>query len=128
AVAAAQQPSQQQLALTGSSASERATHSGRVGGDGFEAAFELVPGDVGSVMILDQNVPFVHRPVHAATNALTTVHHAYPARRASECISAGIDRIGQDVVHNVVGWQAPHDAVCLAPARLGGQFDPFVSE
>ena len=73
AVAAAQQPSQQQLALTGSSASERAADAGCVVGDGFEVAFELVPGDVGSVMILDQNVPFVHRPVHATTNALATV-------------------------------------------------------
>jgi len=42
------------LALTGSSASERAAHAGRVVGDGFEVAFELVPGDVGGVMILDQ--------------------------------------------------------------------------
>jgi len=31
-------------------------------------------------------------------------------------------------VHNVVGRQAPHDAVRLAPARCGGQFDSFVSD
>ena len=79
-------------------------------------------------MILDQNVPFTHRPVHATTNALAAVHHADPARRAPEGISAGINRIGQDVVDDVVGWQAPHDAMCLAPARFGGQFNPFVSE
>jgi hypothetical protein len=58
-------------------------------GDCFEVTFELVPGDVGGVMILDQNVPFVHRPVHATTNALATVDYADPARRASECICAG---------------------------------------
>ena len=39
----------------------------------------------------------------------------------ADTVSAGINRIGQDVVHDVVGWQAPHDAVCLAPARFGGQ-------
>src|ERR1700746_1365657 len=70
-VAAAQKSRQQQFAFTGCSASERAAHAGRVVGDCFEVAFELVPGDVGGVMILDQNVPLVHRPVHATTNALT---------------------------------------------------------
>ena len=79
-------------------------------------------------MVLDQNVPFIDRPAHATTNALATFHHADPARRAPECIGAGINRIGQDVVHDVVGRQAPHDAVRLAPPRFGGQFDPFVSD
>ena len=128
AVAAAQQSRQQQLAFTGCTTRERTAHAGRVVCDCLEVAFELVPGDVGRVMILDQNVPFSHRSVHAATNALATVHHAHPARRAPECVGAGIDRIGQDVVHDVVGRQAPHDAMCFTPARFGGQFDPFVSE
>ena len=128
AVAAAQQSRQQQLAFTGCATRERAAHAGRVVGDRLEVAFELVPGDVGRVMILDQNVPFGHRSVHATTNALATVHHAHPARRAPECIGASIDRIGQDVVHDVVGRQSPHDAMRLTPAGFGGQLDPFVSQ
>ena len=51
-MAAAQKPRQQQLAFTGRPASERAAHAGRIVGDCFEVAFELVPGDVGGVMIL----------------------------------------------------------------------------
>jgi hypothetical protein len=57
AVATAQKPRQQQFAFTGCSASERAAHAGCIVGDCFEIAFELVPADVGGVMILDQNVP-----------------------------------------------------------------------
>ena len=75
-------------------------------------------------MILDQNVPFVHRPMHATPDTLATFHHADPARRAPECIGAGIDRIGQDVVHDVVGRQAPHDAVRLASRDLAGNSMP----
>src|ERR1700674_2331224 len=44
AVAAAQKPSQQQLAFAGCSARERAAHAGRVVGDCFEVAFELGKG------------------------------------------------------------------------------------
>src|SRR5208337_802229 len=84
--------------------------------------------DVGGMMVLDQDIPFIDRPVHATTNALAAVHHADPARRASERIGAGMDGIGQDAVHDVVGRQAPYDAVRLASPRFGGQFDPFVSD
>jgi hypothetical protein len=31
-------------------------------------------------------------------------------------------------VHDVVGRQAPHDAMCFTPAGFGGQLDPLVSE
>ena len=65
-------------------------------------------------MILDQNIPFGHRPLHATPDALASVLDADAARRAPERIGAGIDRIGQDVVHDVVGRQSPHDAVRLA--------------
>src|SRR5258705_8090730 len=36
--------------------------------------------------------------------------------------------IGQDVVHDVVGRQSPHDAVRLALARLDRQLDAFLSQ
>src|SRR5271157_1266715 len=76
---AAQKPRQQQFAFTGSSASQRAGHAGRIIGDCLEVAFELIPADVSLVMVLDQNVPFRHRPVHAAPDALAAVRHADPA-------------------------------------------------
>ena len=79
---------------------------------------ELVPGDVGRVVILDQNIPFGHGPVHTTPDALAAVLDAHPARRAPEGVGAGIDRIGQDVVHDVVGRQSPDDAVRLASGAI----------
>src|SRR4029077_8227910 len=93
-----------------------------------EVAFELIPADVGGVVIFNQHIPFIHRLVHATTNALATIHHGDQARRASVRISASVNWIDEDVVYDVVSRQAPHNAVCLTPARFGGQFDPFVSE
>jgi len=61
AVAAPQQSRQQQLAFTGCSASECAAHAGRIVGDYLEVALELVPGDVGRVVILDQRHPIRNR-------------------------------------------------------------------
>ena len=77
-----------------------------------------LPGDVALVLILEQNVPFGHRATHAAPDALATLLDAHLARRAPEGIGAGIDRVGQNVVHGVVGRQSPDDAAPLAVARL----------
>ena len=128
AMTAAQKPGQRQFAFAGRPASERAGHASRIISDCLEIAFEFFPADVSLVMILDQDVPFLYRPANATANALSAARHADPTCCASEGIGAGVDRIGQDVVHDVVGCQAPHDAVRFSPARFGGQFDPLVSE
>ena len=64
-------------------------------------------------MILDQNVPFVHRPVHATTNALATAHHADPARRASECIGISAPRHSR---WRSTAVSAPRHCRCLLAA------------
>lgn len=79
-------------------------------------------------MILDQNVPFGHRPMHATPDTLAPLLDAYLARRAPEGIGAGIDRIGQNVMHDIVGRQPPDDAARLAIARLHWQLDAFVAQ
>jgi hypothetical protein len=78
--------------------------------------------------MIHQNVPFGHRPMHAPPDTLAAVLNTHPARRSPESIGAGIDRIGQNVVHDIVGRQSPDDAARLAIARLDGQFDTFVTE
>ena len=65
-------------------------------------------------MILDQNIPFGHRPMHDTPHALAPVLDAYLARRAPEGIGAGIDRVSQNVVHDIVfseRWPADPAAV-----------------
>ena len=79
-------------------------------------------------MILDQNVPFGHRPMHAAPDTFAPLLHAHLARRAPEGIGASIDRIGQNVMHDIVGRQSPDDAARLAIARLHRQLDAFVAQ
>jgi hypothetical protein len=78
AVAAPQQSRQQQLAFTSCSASECAAHAGRIVGDYLEVALELVPGDVGRVVILDQDIPFGHGLLqHHAGYACVHLRHSH---------------------------------------------------
>jgi hypothetical protein len=39
-----------------------------------------------------------------------------------------LDRVGQNVVHDIVGRQSPDDAAGLAFARFHWQLDPFVAQ
>src|SRR3984957_20861428 len=80
------------------------------------------------MMILYQNIPFGHRPMHAAPHALAAILAAHSTRRSPECIGAGIDRIVQNVMHDIVGRQSPDDAARLAFARFHWQLDAFVSQ
>src|SRR6201997_878922 len=90
AVAAPQQSRQQQLAFTSRSASECAAHAGRIVGDYLEVALELVPGDVGRVMVLDQDVPFGHGLLHTTPDMLASTFDTHTALRAPERVGAGI--------------------------------------
>src|SRR5258708_17922720 len=74
-------------------------------------------------MIFDQNIPFGHRPMHTAANALAPLLDTYLACRSSKSIGAGIDRIGQNIVHDVVGGQSPDDVARVAIARLHWQLN-----
>ena len=127
AVAAPQQSRQQQLAFTSCSASECAAHAGRIVGDYLEVALELVPRDIGRLVILDQDIPFGYGLLHTTPNMLTSTFDTHTARRAPERVGTCIDWIGQDVVHDVVGRQSPHDAVRLTLARLDRQLDALRS-
>src|SRR6266566_4809592 len=89
---------------------------------------EMQRCDVGLVMILDQNIPFGHRPMHATPHALASLLDAYLARRAPKGIGAGVGWIGQNVVHDIVGRQSPDNAARLAIARLHWQLDAFVAQ
>src|SRR6267378_8094473 len=128
AVAASQQSGQEQLAFTSCSASECAAHAGRIVGDYLEVVLELVPGDIGRVVILDQDIPFGHGLLHTTPDMLASTFDAHTARRAPERVGTCIDRIGQDVVHDVVGRQSPHDAMSLALARLDRQLDALLPQ
>src|SRR6195256_3288905 len=118
AMTTAQKSGQQQLSAPYRSLDRGAAFAGCVVGDHALIPLELVPGYVGPVMIRDQNIPFGHRPMHATPHALAPVLDAYLARRAPEGIGAGIDRVSQNVVHDIVGRQSPDDAARLAIARL----------
>ena len=80
------------------------------------------------MMILDQNVPFGHRPMHAAPDTFAPLLNAYLARRPPEGIGASIDRIGQNVMHYIIGRQSPDDAARLAIARLHWQLNAFIAQ
>src|SRR5215831_9569060 len=106
AMTTAQKSGQQQLSAPYRSLDRGAAFAGGVVGDHALVPLELLPGDVGRVMILDQNIPFGHRPMHATPHALAPLLDAHFARRAPEGIGASIDRIGQNVMHDIVGRQS----------------------
>src|SRR6266446_3988853 len=83
-IAASEQSGQQQLAFTSCSASECAAHAGRIVGDYLEVVLELVPGDVGRVVILDQDIPFGHGLLHTTPDMLASTFDTHTARRAPE--------------------------------------------
>ena len=53
---------QEQLSLPNCASDLGTTHAGRVVGDHAKIPLELGPGDVRLMMILDQHIPFSHRP------------------------------------------------------------------
>ena len=65
---------------------------------------------------------------HAAPDTFAPLRNAYLARRAPEGIGASIDRIGQNVMHDIVGRQSPDDAARLAIARFHGQLNAFIAQ
>src|SRR6266849_4822621 len=103
AMTTAQKSGQQQLTAPYRSPDRGAAFAGGVVADHTLIPLELLPGDVGLVMILDQNIPFGHRPMHATPDTLAAVLNTHSARRSPESIGARIDRIGQNVVHDIVG-------------------------
>src|SRR5258708_36179777 len=128
AMTTAQESGQQRLAAPARSLDGGAAFACGVVGDHALVPLELLPGDVGLVMILDQNIPFGHRPMHATPHALAPLLDAHLARRTPEGIGASVDWICQNVVHDIIGRQSPDDTACLAIARLHRQLDAFVAQ
>src|SRR3979490_2860925 len=113
AVAASQQSGQQQLAFTSCSASECAAHAGRIVGGYLEVVLELVPGDIGRVVILYQEIPFGNGLLHTTPDMPAPTFATPTARRAPELVGTLSSSIEYDVVLEHVGRQSPHDAVRL---------------
>src|ERR1700675_1508454 len=128
AMTAAQKSGQQQLSAPDRSLDGGAAFAGGVVGDHALVPFELLPGDVGLMMILDQYIPFGHRPMYATPHALAPLLDAHLARRAPEGIGASVNWIGQNVMHDIVGRQSPDDPARLPIARLHRQLDAFVAQ
>src|SRR5262249_30649935 len=97
-------------------------------GDYVLIALELLPADVARVVVLDQNIAFADRATDSAPDALATILDAHLARSSTEGIGAGVDRVGQNVVHGVISWQSPDYAIRLGIVRLDRQLDAFVPE
>ena len=62
AMTTSHKPGQEQLSLPNCASDLGTTHAGRVVGDHAKIPLELGPGDVRLMMILDQHIPFSHRP------------------------------------------------------------------
>src|SRR5689334_2611354 len=128
AEAAAVQSGQQHLTVAHGAFHNGAAFAHGIVRDQALIALELVPADVALVMIFDQNIAFIDRATYATPHALAAVLDTYLARRAAEGVGTRVDRIGQDIVHGVVGRQPPDDAFGLGIVRLDRQLDAFVPE
>ena len=130
AMATAQEPGEKQLPAPYRSSGHGAALAGRIVGDHALVPLELLPGDIALVLILEQHVPFRQWAPQAAPDTLAAILDADLARRAAKSIGAGIDWVGQDIVHGIVERQFPDNT---APRRrahgeLNGQCDALVSQ
>ncbi len=81
------------------------------------------------MMVPEQDVPFISFALAAADHALAADFDRYPAAGAAERVSAGVNRICQDVVDGVVDRQLPEDAASVADGvTYGRQGDPLMTE
>ncbi|HJZ16217.1 MAG TPA: hypothetical protein VJ251_12265, partial [Stellaceae bacterium] len=119
----AQKPGQQQLAAPYRSLDRGTALARRIIGNHALVPLELLPSDVALVLIFEQNIPFGHWATHPTPHALAAFLDAHLARRPPEGIGAGMDRVGQNVVHGVVCRQSPDDAALLGIAGFDGQYD-----
>lgn len=72
------------------------------------------------MLILDQNIPFRRWSVQSTPDTLATILYDDLARCTAKCIGAGINRVGQVVVHSVVERQLPDDAAPLSTVGFVG--------
>lgn len=115
ALATAQKPREKKLPAPYRPSGQSA-FAGRIVGNHLLVPLELAPADIALVLSLEQHVPFRQWAPQAALDALAAILDADLARRAPKSIGAGIDGIGQDIVHGIVEWQSPDDAVPIRSA------------
>ena len=125
AMAATQEPRQKQSTRPHCASGRGAPLAGRIVGNHLLVTLELAPGDIALVLILEQNIPLRLRAPQSASYAFATVLDADLARSAPKGVCAGIDRVGQEVMHGVVKRRPPDDSALVRRlVRLDGQCDP----
>ena len=81
------------------------------------------------MMVFEQDVPFGSFALVAADNALAAGFDCHPAARSAERISAGINRVFQDVVNGVVDGQLPDNVPAVRDRVIyGRQRNPLLAE
>ena len=106
AMAAAEQAGQKRLTAPDRTAAHEALPVGVVA-DQALVPLELGPANVAFVMVEDQSLPRAALLAEAAHDPLPTRLDRNAAAGAPEGVSAGVDRVGQDVVERVVDRQLP---------------------
>src|ERR1700730_3567609 len=79
-----------------------------VGCDLRLVAFVLLPGNVTEMMVRNQYGPLSARFLMSGRLPRSPVDHSRSGLRFSECVSSGVDRIGQQLQNRVVDRQAPN--------------------
>src|SRR5580704_3617315 len=128
-MAATQEPRQKQSTRPHCASGRGAPLAGRIVGNHLLVTLELAPGDIALVLFLEQNIPLRLREPQSASYAFATVLDADLARSAPKGVCAGIDRVGQEVVHGVVKRRPPDDSALVRRlVRLDGQCDSLVAQ
>src|SRR4051794_10925539 len=112
AMAAAQEAGEQRFAAPHRSSAHEALAVGVVA-DQALVPLELGPANVALVVVEDQSLPGAAILAEAAHDALAAGLDGHATPGPPEGVSAGVDRVGQDVVECVVDGQLPGDAAPL---------------
>lgn len=80
------------------------------------------------MLILEQHIPFRLWTTQSTSHVFAPILNTDLAHRASEGIGAGVNWVGQNIVHRVVRRHPPDDAASLRIMSFDGQGDASVTQ
>jgi len=124
---AAEKTDQQSFAAANGAAAHEPFAVGVVGNQGL-IPLEVGPRNIALVVIRDQNAPASPIALHAPQDVLSPVLDDDAHRSSPEGVGAGVDRVGQNMMHGRIHRRFPNDPLGVVANRQDGQRNLLLPE